>query len=377
MKKFIFLFSILLTALSSCSNDDSMIKTETENLTGTKDLIELNFIPTFENYFGRDIGSSTYRSASLAVEWNHDYDEEGRLLKSTMYEIYPSRLLKEISFSDYSSDNLEVKIEVNTYTYFSTFPYVHKWNSTLALNEDFSPSSISSEDEIAVSSFDELNSEKWVTKLGHSVNNEPLLWTTNFEYDQKGNVTRYSTTYHQYEMTEAAVDYTYTDWGDPLSYYFQNAESKFSEVEYFYRENNTLEKLEENFDLGDEDKGQNTYLYDENEAFLKQITNYNNGSKTIVDYDHEAGKITEINYTEDNNLSEIYIYLLLPEGERYFLSTHESYLNGIIKSIKYFKTQLYNTENDIVKQEFYDENGDLEYTEFYDENGNLTETVYA
>lgn len=357
--------------MTSCSDDDALIKTEVENLTVTKDLIELNLIPTIENYYGRDNGSATFRGASLAVEWNHDYDEEGRLIKSTMHEIYPSRVLKEISFSDYSTDNLEVKIEISSYTYFSTFPNVYKENNTLVLNEDFSPSAIISESGISVSSFEELNAEKWVTKLGHSVNNKPLLWTTNYEYDEKGNVTKYSTTYHQYEITEAAVTYTYTDWGDPLSYHFQNAESKFSEVEYFYRENKTLEMLEETFDWGDEDKGQNTYLYNENEAFLKQVTNYNNGSKTIVDYDHVAGKITEIKYTEDNNLFEIHIYLQLPEVESYFLSTHESYLNGKINTITY-----YNTDYVIEKQEFYDEDGDLEYTEYYDEDGNVTETIY-
>lgn len=363
--------------MPSCSEDDSFIQAESENLTGTKDLFELNFIPTFENYFGRDIGSSTYKSASLAVEWRHEYDEEGRLIKSTMYEIYPSRVLKEITFSEYSTDDLEVKIEVNTYTYFSTFPNVYKENSTLVLNEDFSPSVIITEDGYESRSFDELNSDKWVTKLGYSVNNGSLLWTTNYEYDEKGNVTKYSTTYHQYEITEASVDYTYTDWGDPLSYHFQNAESKFSEVEYFYREDRTLERLEETFDFSAEDGGKQIFLYNENESFLNKTTNYNNGSKTIVDYDHEAGKITQKKYAQDNNLTDIYIYLLLPEGENYFLSTHESYLNGIIRSIKYFKIQLNNTENDIVKWEFYDENGNLEYTKFYDEDGNYTETVYA
>lgn len=371
MKNYIFLCSILLVGISSCSEDDSVIKTEEEIFVETKDLIELNFIPTFENYFGRDNGSITYRSASLAVEWDHQYGEDGRLVNSKMYEIYPYRLLKEISFSEYSTNNLEVKIKVNRYNYFSTFPKVYEDSSTLALNENFSLNAIITEEGSELSSFDELSPEKWVTKLGLKVNNESLLWTTNYEYDENGNVTNYYTTYHQYEMTEAAVDYTYTDWGDPLTYHFQNAEGAFSEAECFYREDNTLEKLEETFNWGDEDAGQNIYSYNENEAFLKQITNYNNGSKSITDYDHDAGKITKKNYSDDGKISEIYYYLIVTDEERYFLFAHENYLNGLINSIKYF-----NTDNEIEKQEYYDENGDLEYTEFYDKDGDVTETIY-
>ena len=355
----------------SCSDDDSATISEEERFNQTKALIELNLLPTIENYFARDNGTTTYRSASLAGTWKHEYDREGRLRRSLMYEIFPSRLLKKIAFSEYANNNLQMKIEVSTYTYYSIFPKLEKKHWNLVLNEDFTPNSIIWKEGNIIENFEELNSNKWVTKLGKRIYDGTLIWTTNYEYDEKGNVVKYNTTYPDDEIIDANVDYTYTDWGDLLSYHFENSHGDFSKADYFYRSDNTLERLEESFDYRIKPAGENIYLYDENEALLKQTSNYDDGSRIIIDYNHDAGYIISTSYSENENISEIFNYLALPEEQRYFLSSFEKYLNGILGSIEF-----YNSDYVKEKKEFYNETGILIYTEYYDEEGNITDTVY-
>ena len=365
----LFFWGVLIFILSSCNQDNSDSVAEGIGQTDVKSLIEANFLPTYTNYYGRDIGSHTFRSASLAVDWTHEYDNFGRLIKSTMYDRYPSRILKEISFSEYSSDNLEMQVKIENIQYFSTFPNIYTEYYSMKLNEDYSLSMIISEEGGEMQTFDELNSQKWVTKLGEVTPTGTKLWTTNYEYDQVGNLTKYYSTYHENYIQDAVVDYTYSNFGDPKSYHFQNEEGNFSIVEYFYREDNTLERLEENFNWGNENAGNNLYRYTEDEAFLEKLTNYEDGSKKVINYDHSEGVIVEKDFGPQGLISNIYTYLLMEEF--YFLATHEVYLNGIIESI-----QFYNSDNKPIKKEFYDNNGDLEYTEYYDEDENVTDTVY-
>lgn len=395
MKRYFLLSSLVWLILIACSKDDAELQelnldddSELQKVNLDDDselqevnpddnfsLFETNFLPTFTNYYGRDNGSHAYRSASLAVKWDHEYDDQGRLIKSTMYEKFPSRILKEISFLDYSSDNLEVNIQVEIRTYFLNFPNVYTFNSRLQLNEDFSINRIiprNSEGEYSDGhylSFDEFNSQKWVTKVGDIVGGDKKLWTTNYEYDEEGNVTRYYTTY-EYEMADANVDYTYTYFGDPKTYYFQNEKGTFSKVNYYYREDNTLERLEEDFDWGNGDTGKNIYIYTHEEAFQEKITTKEDGSQTIVRYEYFEGETIVKYYDGDGVISDTFQYLM--NNEIRYLSAHEKYQNGILRSKEYF-----DIDCDLIKKEFFDENGVLEYTEYYDEGGNYTHTEYA
>ena len=370
MKRYVLMSSLVCILLFACSEEE-LNETENINLEENIDLFQGDFLPTFTNYFGRDMGTSTYKSASLSGEWEHEYDEKGRLIRSTMYELYPSRILKRISFSNYSSDNMEVNIKVESFTYYLTFQNSVEYTASLKFNEDFSLNRIIDEGG-GYGSFDELNSQGYVTKLGNVIPDGTKIWTTNYDYDNAGNVIKYYTTYHQYHIQDASVDYTYTSFGDPKSYKFQNEEGSFKEAEYFYREDNTLERLEETFNFGDGEAGKNIFLYTENEAYLEKRVEYDNGAKLIIDYDHEDGQITEKKYAANGDLSMVTDYLLSEQFQRYFLSTCKEYVNGMISSIKY-----YDIDGDILKREFYDESGVLEYTEYYDEEGNYTHTEEA
>ncbi|AVR45896.1 hypothetical protein C7S20_11890 [Christiangramia fulva] len=358
MRRHILIGVFVCFILTNCSKDNKELpgsgQEESNLVLSTKELFQTSFLPTFTNYFGRDIGTHTYRGASLAVDWKHEYDEKGRLAKSVMYEKYPSRVLKEISFSDYSADDLSMKVKIKIFTYFLSFPLVDEKFYALELNDDFSLKKLTDEDG-SYRTFDELNSQNFVTKLGYVVPDGVKLWTTNYAYDEKGNVTKYTSDYHQYYMTNASVDYTYTDFGDPKSYYFQNEEGLFSKVEYFYREDNTLEKLEEEFKDGEESFGTKIYTYDLNEKYLTRITNFGDGSKNVINYNENEIIIED--FEANGLLSKVDIYK--NQEENYFLRMHKEYLNGSIHLIQYFTS-----------------NGDLDYTEYYDENGNLAETVY-
>lgn len=357
----------------ACSKDD--VETQEMNLNDNVSLFEANFLPTFTNYYGRDNGSQTFKSASLAVNWNHEYDDHGRLIKSTMYDKFPSRILKVISFSDYSSDNLEVNIEVEIHSYFLRLPRVYTFYSRLKLNEDFSINRIIpgvSEGDYSDGhylSFDELNSQKCVTKVGDFVGGDTKSWTTNYEYDEKGNVTRYYTIY-EYEMIDANVDYTSTDFGDPKTYYFQNELGESSKVTYYYREDNTLERLEEDFDWGNGDAGKTIYLYTQDEAFHEKITTKVDGTQTMVRYEYFEGEAIVKYYDEDGVISDTYQHLM--NNESRYLAAHEKYQNGILDSKEYL-----DIDYDLIKEQFFDENGVLKYTEYYDEDGNYTHTEYA
>ncbi|MBT8318981.1 MAG: hypothetical protein KJP01_02515, partial [Gramella sp.] len=292
----------------------------------------------------------------------------GRLVKSVVYDKYPTRVLKEITFSEYSSNNLEVKITVDNYAYFLSTPKVYRYYYSMILNQDLSINTIINEEGISYS-FDELDAQKWVTKLGYIIPDGAKLWTTNYDYDQNGNVILYTSTYYDRDSQDASVVYSYADSGNPGTYQFNNEEGNYSYVEYFYRADNTLERMEESFNWGDGDKGKKIFIYTEEEAFFQQLTEFENGAKEIVDYDHMEGVIVEEHYGVEGGITNIYISLL--NEDVYYLSTHEIYENGILVAKEFF-----NTENLLFKKEFYDPNGELEYTEYYDEDGNLTNTEY-
>lgn len=322
-------------------NDESDSSEQAENNVA----FQTDFLPTITNLYGRDHGTLTFRSASLEGVWEHEYDDQNRLSKSTMYEKYPSRILKEIYYSAYSSNNLEMMLEIVSYTYFYGFPRKYTFKHKLRLNEDFSADRIHREDEESYEHFEELNSHGFVTKLVNMVRPGMKLWTTHYDYNDNGKVTKYYTTYHQYYIQDASVDYTYTSFGEPKSYDFQNQSGKYSNVEYFYRSDHTLERMEESFNWNNSGKGYQIITYDENEAFEKKVTQYEDGSKTIESY--EEDQIIENHYRPGDVLKEAWIYKIA--GEKIYL-----------EMVKY-----------------YDGEGVLNYTEYYDENGDLIETVYA
>lgn len=357
MKRILFCVSVFFV-LTSCSEEkiqeisaedlDVQEEVASGDFSKKNGLLTSNFLPTFTNYYGRDRGTSTNRSSSIASEWIHEYDENEKLVKSYFFELYPYRILKEVTYLNSGEDN-KLIYEIKQYSYYGLF-YSITSNYELRIDEDFIIQSIGD----AGTVFTEFNDEGWVTKINTVTSDGHIVYQTGYEYDEQGNILKYIS-YDTPGIITSTVDYTYNEIGDPLSYYFQNTAGAETKVKYYYRQNNTLEKLEEEYYIDNEDFGTEVYTYSEEERLLEEIEIKGDGSKRLTTYTDEE---IVVEYFADNDLLiEVTIYQI--QDESYFLKMRKQYVNGILNTIKY-----------------YDTNGELDYTEYYDEEGNLTETVY-
>lgn len=341
MKNHIFLWCILLGLISSCSNDDSITKTEREIFIETKDLIELNFIPTIENYFSKDlIGTVANRSSSLSGKWIHKFDEKGRLMMSQLFEKYPNRILKEILYSDYDIGSSKVNLEVNVFNYYTLA--IHDPNFyQLNFDKSYTLKGISSNINDVNLVFLELDDNKRITLM----KNQHIAGFVGYEYDSQGNIIK-CIVYDEDLLVKSTFEYAYTGFGDLKSYYFQNTEGNFGWANCFYRNNNTLKRLEESFDHGSDYIGKSVFTYSNNEANLKRITDYENGRREIVlNY---GEKMIQEYYTTNKKLEYVYRYRFSYNKREFYLEEHEKY----------------------------DGNGELDYTKYYSEDGNVVKIVY-
>lgn len=358
MGRVVLFFLFLPFIITSCSEDRieyisgeelGTQEGETSSLEfvkGNKNLTS-NFLPTFTNFYGRDRGTSTNRSSSLASEWIHEYDESEKLVKSFFYELFPYRLLREVTYLDFVEDH-KLKYEIKEYGYYGLlYSFVDSYE--LTFNDNMVIERI---DDGTV--FKELNDLGWVTKINTVTPDGHIIYKRGYEYDDTGNVLKYLA-YDNPGVASSTVDYTYNENGDPLSYHFQNTAGAETKVKYYYRQDNTLEKLEEEYKNDNDDFGTEIYTYNLEERLLKQITNKGDGSKKLVTYTED--QVVVENFDIDGLLREIFLYQI--QEESYYLKLHKEYLNGVIHKIKY-----------------YNSDGELDYTEYYDENGNLTETVH-
>ncbi len=351
MRQIKLLFVPVFLFLASCSDspEDLNVQGEVTNsgvFLKSTELLTSNFLPTFTSYYGRDHGTSTNRSSSLASEWIHEYDDD-KLVKSSFFELFPYRILKEVTYLDIVDDH-KLNYEIKEYRYYSRL-YSITNTYELTFDDNLNIERIGDAGTI----LKELSDEGWVTKINTVTPDGYIVYQTGYEYDEQGNILKYIS-YDTPGTITSTVDYSYNENGDPLSYHFQNDVGAEARAEYYYREDNTLERMEGEYNYGDDDFGTEIFTYSLEERFSKKITNKGDGLKEVVTYTDDEFAVEY--YEEDNLLNEVYVYYI--QDESYFLKMHKEYVNGVIHTIKY-----------------YDADGDLEYTEYYDENGNLTETV--
>ncbi len=326
--------------------EDLNAQEKTISLLKSNEFLSSNFLPTFTNYYGRDAATSTYRSASLASEWVHEYDEQGKLVKSSFFELYPYRLLKEIKYLGLADH--ELKYELTSYSYYG-MEYSRTETYELTMDDQMNINMISRGEE-----FIKLNEQGWVTLIHDVASNGNVNYKTGYEYDENGKVLKYLS-YDISGTHYATVEYTYNETGDPLSYHFQNIYGAEIKVDYFYREDNTLERLEEEYYNDEEDFGSQIFTYTPGEKYATLTTKTGDGVTKVKTFTEDE-YIVEL--FENEVLSQVAVYKILDSG--YLISLHKIYLNGRLHKIEY-----------------YDDNGELNYTEYYDENGELTKTVPA
>lgn len=353
MKHSALLLILLSVIFSSCSKE-SIQNVSVKDLTNStaflksNEFLTSNFLPAFISLYGKDRWTSTNRSSSLASEWAHEYDDNGKLVKSSFFELFPYRILKEVTYHDIVED-YKLEYEIKEYSYYGLL-YSETFTYELTFDDNLNIKTMGPDVVIK-----ELSDEGWVTKINTVAPNGYIIYQTGYEYDEQGQILKYIS-YDSNGILKSTVDYSYNENGDPLSYHFQNTEGDETRVNYYYRQDNTLERLEEEYYRGSDDFGTEIYTYSQEERLSKQITNKGDGSKEIVTYTEDRRVVVE-HFSANDVLKDIYTYQI--QDEKYYLKSHEEYLNGVIHKIKY-----------------YDANGELEYTEYYDSNGNLTETVY-
>lgn len=358
MRPILLLLAIAALFLTSCSGDDlpenldnnriQDVELNSTEFVKSNKLLEDNFLPTLTSYYGRDRGTSTNRSSSLASEWIHEYDENDKLVKSYFFELYPYRLLKEITYLSYGEDN-SLKYELKNYSYYGL---LYSISDSLELTFDDNLVIKTIDDEGTI--LNELDDYGRATRIHWVASNGSIIYQIGYVYDEQGNILEYNG-YDASGIQTSSVIYTYNEQGDPLSYHFKNPAGEETKVIYHYRGDNTLERLEEEYYIDEDDYGTEVYTYNAEERLSLQITNKGDGSKDVVTYTED--EILVEHFNEEGLIYEAYNYII--QGERHLTEWHKEYLNGVLQTIKYF-----------------DANGNLEYTEYYDEDGNLTETVY-
>ena len=308
-----------------------------------------NFLPTFTSYYGKDRGTSTNRSSSLASEWIHEYDDRGRLVKSSFFELYPYRILKEVTYMDIVDDH-KLTYRIEEYGYYGLL-YSYSQTYELTFNDDFYIETIGHPGTV----LKVLNDKGWATKISTVAPNGTVVYQTGYKYDQHGNILNYIS-YNNPGVANSTVDYTYNQNGDPLSYHYQNTEGVEIKAIYYYNENNVLERLEEEYYHSPDDFGSKVYTYTSKERLSKQVTNRGDGSREVVTYTED--KVVEEFFKDEDVLTEVYVYEITDQG--YFLKLHKKYREGVLHTIKY-----YNADEKLI------------YTEYYHENGELLKTVYS
>ncbi len=335
----------------------------------------LNFLPTFTNYFGRDNIKDVYGNSSLALNWVHEFDEEGILLKSTAYEKYPSRILYEFNFSSYDLNALTVDLNIRAYNY-SNYDENPNQLYTVKFDEKYFLKEIDPQ-KMNINSlhFKEFSPEKWVTQIDFYSPEGEIKASRSLKYDANGKViSEISITPDGAQS--GSKTFTYTDFGDPKTYDYFKAEDDFDNKVYSYRNDNTLEFYENTFE-----RGNDRMDFDESERLTHWKLIYDNGYQYIYIYSPEE-KIEE-EYYDGILIYKYYYRFEVGYGYSGYPFKWEWFEDGILRE-RYTLNENYKQESyeyfydngNLEYKDFYNEEGTWIYTEYYDEEGNLLETKY-
>ncbi len=340
----------------------------------TSPSFSLNFLPTFTTYFGRDYGTFVYNNSSIALNWIHEFDENGNLLSSKAYEKYPSRILLEFKFFNYDLSNFKVDVEIKPYSYFS-YQEITTDEYTIQMDEDYRIRKILPKENMKIRSFETYNSKNWVKLVKVYDAENVLKVSSTYDYDDEGNLITLKV-FGPDGNELSTEEYTYTQFGDPASYSLTRGDT-YKNFQYTYRNDNTLEKYVYDFSTGS-----SSMEFAEDEKYLKWMAIYDDGEKFITHYEIEE-KIEEYTYTDDS-YNEIFYYLF--DGNDYAFNAYkyEYYIAGILRErhlldsndFDYITFESFDENGNLEYKDFYDEEGNEVYREYYDESGNVTSTTY-
>lgn len=301
-----------------------------------QNLYNINFVTIFSNYFGPNKNTT---------KWVHEFNDNGKLSKSILYEKFPFRILDEFVFSSHLDG--KVNFEHTDYSYAkATAP--EKREYTAFYNEDFIiemfENLYTGYNPTPFSVLKGLNAENFIQVLENRDSGNILVSSQNFEYNSDNLISKVFN-YDSTGTLSAEKVVTYYEFGDLKTENTVRPDGTYFLYNYYYRDDNTLESKEWEVKLSNSE----TLVlqeFDENETLLKDTTSqiFTNGSsqKTIEYFDE--GILISLEWFNDGLLKQKYFYELDDDGGSY-LSIQENYdENGNLTS----KT-CYDVESNIIE----------------------------
>ncbi|MUP43089.1 hypothetical protein [Christiangramia aestuarii] len=307
-----------------------------------------------------------------SVTWDHQINDEGRLLKSIRYENHPQRVSAEFVYTEYLEDGYPLIIEITKYelgqpafTIKKEILYTEERKAIGFKNYSIDGGLVS------FTTFDGIDANGHVVESKTFAVTGEFLYRETFERLENGNVNihnRYSSeTSTELDDLEIRYEFTYNEFGElsitkQLRPYKRNIKS-----EYMYREDNTLQQkntlilvLDQNRLYSRED------FYNEQEKLVQYnimsgdwrseyVEFYPNGDYKTV-YTYYQDWLQEIAVFDEEGYGELKIWHLDRSGS--------------------YQIDFRDPNHALIKIEFYDDNGNYERTEYY-ENNELVRTEYA
>ena len=306
-----------------------------------------------------------------SVTWEHQVNDEGKLVKSIRFENYPYRISAEYNYTEYLEDGYPLVFEITNYKLGEPEYTISKEILYTEEREAIGFKNFNFDGEInTISSFDGINAD------GHIVEQKVFdrlglfLYRETFERDEKGNVlihSRYSSeTSTDIEDLEIRYEFTHNEAGElllskQLRPYIRNLKS-----DYYYRDDNTLRQ-----------KNTIILVLDQNRMYSRE------------DFYDQQEKLYAFNIIQGDWRSE---YLeLYPDGDPKLVYT---YYQDWLQEIAIFDEEGYgeltiqhldrsgsyqidyrDPNYNLIKIEFFDDDGNYERTEYY-ENNELVNTEY-
>lgn len=304
--------------------------------------VEEVFLPTLQSYYAPRGG----------VEWIHEYNEEGGLRKSLMYERFPYRLNSEFNYSNYSEEGLPLQINRVNYQggeiLNSTSELTYSNNKiNMIASYDATGNFISKS---FLMDYDDANR---ATGIHYYNENDSFIERHILQYDSMGRV-EVSTIYSSETGTSEGEiirreENAYTPFGEiHISEQIINGVERM--LEYFYREDNTLKAIRSI--IYEEEPILQVVEFDENEAKnFESVTQgvyrtdytsfFDDGSPHIVHSYHGYFLYRIITYNEDGS-SE---WKIIDEDDFSYRIEYKDPSDNI------YKTEFYNSDGELISEE--------------------------
>lgn len=315
----------------------------------TEDLVFKNFIPTIES-FSSHPATSTY--------WVHETDEGGKLKKSSMYERRPNRVLYELEYLNFNEKELPTRYSQSIYTYgVLSIQYEREVLYTDDYQIEGTNQFHQNGNAGTVTKFLNFDEKNRITEIAHFLPNGDFNIRDVFILNSVGNqekVIRYNSEVDNVEENMVhTLEFEYSEAGEIERETLTNATENFRsyQKEYFYREDNTLEKTIRNSIDRLERSREDVYSYDENEIVSHIIITVGEYITEYVSfYEYGEPHIAETSY--QGFLYEIVTWNRDRSSEWKIIDQDQSY-----------RIEYKDVAGTILKTEYYDAEGNLLRTE--------------